>query len=187
MVTFRGHTGMLFVMRFWSVSGPFCRDCGIATFRRVVSTTLVTGWWGILSFFITPFVLLADVIRRREVKRLAPPNPIAGHRPVSPGRPLFKRWQTLGLLVPVVVVIVALFVAMAPSPAADPPADPAIGSCVHSDDQGNADVVSCGSSHDGVIVDVVAVDSDCPDSTSYTLYDPDLVATTPILCVAPDH
>src|SRR5690349_5367533 len=40
-VTFRGHQGMIVIMRFLRLEGPFCRDCGLSTFRRMTSRTLV--------------------------------------------------------------------------------------------------------------------------------------------------
>ncbi|WP_203829287.1 hypothetical protein [Actinoplanes palleronii] len=43
---FRGHQGMLIVMRFLSNEGPFCRDCGLGVFRHMTSRTLVQGWYG---------------------------------------------------------------------------------------------------------------------------------------------
>ena len=54
--TFRGHQGFLVVMRFLSVPGPFCRDCGLATFRTMTSRTLVQGWYGYGSLIITPIM-----------------------------------------------------------------------------------------------------------------------------------
>lgn len=43
--TVRGHQGIVVLMRFLSVRGPFCRDCGLSTYRRMSSDTLWQGWW----------------------------------------------------------------------------------------------------------------------------------------------
>jgi hypothetical protein len=103
-VTFRGHQGIIVFMRFLSLEGPFCRDCGLGTFRAMTSRTLVQGWYGYASFIITPFVVLINLVRRSRVASLpAPhPNPYAPSRPpMDPGPRLLERPMTwLGLCIP---------------------------------------------------------------------------------------
>lgn len=70
--TVRGHQGMLVLMRFLRQEGPFCRDCGFATYRRMSAATLWQGWWGPLSVFITPFTLLMNLGARARFLKLAP-------------------------------------------------------------------------------------------------------------------
>jgi hypothetical protein len=104
-VKFRGHQGFVVMMRFISLNGPFCRDCGLATFRRMTSRTLVQGWYGYASFLITPIVVLVNLARRGRVASLpAPhPNPYAPSQPpMDPGRRLLERPLTwVGLAIPV--------------------------------------------------------------------------------------
>ena len=108
-VTFRGHQGLVLIMRFLSVPGPFCRDCGLATFRRMTSRTLAQGWYGYASLLITPVTVLINLVRRRRVASLAPPraNPYAPSRtPTNPGPRLLERPLTwAGLGVPVVLSV----------------------------------------------------------------------------------
>jgi hypothetical protein len=111
--TFRGHQGFIVVMRFLSLEGPFCRDCGLATFRRMTSRTLVQGWYGWASFIITPITVLINLVRRGRVANLgAPqPNPYGPSRPpMDPGPRLLQRPMTIiGLAVPfALVVLIAL-------------------------------------------------------------------------------
>ncbi len=111
--TFRGHQGFIIVMRFLSLEGPFCRDCGLATFRRMTSRTLVQGWYGWASFIITPITVLINLVRRGRVANLgAPqPNPFGPSRPpMDPGPRLLQRPMTIiGLAVPfALVVLIAL-------------------------------------------------------------------------------
>ncbi|MGA5302792.1 hypothetical protein ACPCHT_22875 [Nucisporomicrobium flavum] len=111
--TFRGHQGFIIVMRFLSLEGPFCRDCGLATFRRMTSRTLVQGWYGWASFIITPITVLINLVRRGRVAHLgAPqPNPFGPSRPpMDPGPRLLQRPMTIiGLAVPfALVVLIAL-------------------------------------------------------------------------------
>jgi hypothetical protein len=112
-VTFRGHRGMVFLMQFLHVEGPFCRDCGLATFRAMSAKTLVQGWWGYASSIITPVTLLINVARRGKVASLEPPRPPAhgpSGRPMDPGGPLFTRTGALiGLFIPIVLIMLLVF------------------------------------------------------------------------------
>jgi hypothetical protein len=52
------------VMRFHkAVKGNLCRTCIRSHFLRLTGTTLVLGWWGLISFFVTPFFLANNVYR----------------------------------------------------------------------------------------------------------------------------
>ncbi|CAM5354133.1 hypothetical protein SAVIM338S_01258 [Streptomyces avidinii] len=105
--TVRGHQGMVVLMRFLSLRGPFCRDCGLATHRRMSSDTLWQGWWGPLSLFITPVTVLVNLGPRAAFRRLGPPT--GGFRPaLDPGRPLRRRPAALLLLAPVLLVLLGI-------------------------------------------------------------------------------
>ena len=118
---FRGHQGMIVIMRFLSLDGPFCRDCGLATFRRMTSRTLVQGWWGYASFIITPFTVLINLIRRGKVANLPAPQPAPNgqsRQPMDPGPALLARPMTLiGLAIPfaIFILLVVLIIASASS------------------------------------------------------------------------
>jgi hypothetical protein len=100
---------MLILMRFLSLDGPFCRDCGLATFRDMTAKTLVQGWYGYASFVITPFVVLMNAIRRGKIAALPEPQPSPygqSNRPMDPGAPLLARpMAILGLGIPVVLIV----------------------------------------------------------------------------------
>ena len=117
--TFRAHHGMIIMMRFLHLAGPFCRDCGLATFRRMTAETLIAGWWGYASFVITPITVLINLTRRGKVAHLPPPSPPAGGphgRPLDPGSPLLTRPHALiGLAVPIIAVIVIVTAALTSS------------------------------------------------------------------------
>jgi hypothetical protein len=106
---FRGHQGFIVMMRFLSQDGPFCRDCGLATFRAMTSRTLVQGWYGYASFIITPITVLMNIARRGKVASLpAPqPNPYGPSRaPMEPGPRLLQRPMTIiGLGIPFALII----------------------------------------------------------------------------------
>lgn len=100
--TIRGHQGILVMMRFLHLKGPFCRTCGTAVLRDMTGKTLVQGWWSPLSAPIfTPFTLIWNSVVRAKVKKLPPPAPGQPGPQLDPGAPLLRRPVALGLLVPV--------------------------------------------------------------------------------------
>ena len=112
---FRGHQGMIIIMKFLSLGGPFCRDCGLATYRTMTARTLVQGWWGYASFIFTPITVLFNLIPRSKVAKLAAPRPAAhgqSRQPMDPGAPLLARPMALaGLAIPVVVILLFVLIA----------------------------------------------------------------------------
>ncbi|WP_327301250.1 hypothetical protein [Streptomyces goshikiensis] len=105
--TVRGHQGFLVIMRFLSMPGPFCRDCGLSTYRRMSSDTLWQGWWGPLSFFITPVTLLTNLGPRGTFRALPPQT--GGFRPaLDPGKPLWRRPAAVLFLVPALLLFLSI-------------------------------------------------------------------------------
>jgi hypothetical protein len=102
--TVRGHQGMLILMRFLKLQGPFCRTCGIATVRDMTSKSMWQGWWGVGSSIINPITMLTNIGAWSKFKNLPEPAPGAPGRPMNPGKPLFQRPAALGLLLPFVVI-----------------------------------------------------------------------------------
>ncbi len=114
-VKFRGHQGMIVLMRFLSTEGPFCRDCGLGVFRHMTSRTLVQGWYGYGSFIITPITVLMNLARRGKVAQLPPPQPNpygTSHPPADPGPRLLERPLTwAGLVIPFALIALIIFAA----------------------------------------------------------------------------
>jgi hypothetical protein len=111
-VTFRGHRGMVILMQYLTAKGPFCRDCGLATFRQMTSSTLVRGWYGYVSFGITPIVVISNAVKQRKVAELPAPMPSPygqSRQPMDPGVPLMSRPQTIiGLGIPVILIFLLI-------------------------------------------------------------------------------
>lgn len=111
-VTYYAHRGMILLMQFRRADGPFCRNCGLATFRKMTADTLLQGWWGLASLFITPVTLLVNAALWHKVAHLEEPHAgLAEHRhmPMDPGKPLFERLSTLvGVAIPIVFVLFIL-------------------------------------------------------------------------------
>ncbi|TDO44405.1 hypothetical protein EV643_116217 [Kribbella sp. VKM Ac-2527] len=140
--TVRGHQGLLIMMRFLKLEGPFCKTCGTATVRDMTAKSLWQGWWGIGSAIINPITMLMNLGPSSKFKNLPEPAPGAPGRPMDPGKPLFKRPQILFLLVPVPVIALIVYGAtISPSSAA-------AGDCIQNKGTSiNPDVrvVDCGS------------------------------------------
>ncbi|WP_370413218.1 hypothetical protein [Streptomyces fradiae] len=122
--TLRSHQGLVVIMRTCKNRATLCRDCGFALYREMTARTLYQGWWGLASFFYTPVVLVLNLVQRIRLGRLAPPA--GGVRPsVNPGRPLLRRVEALGVLLP--FAIVGAFGYLYEGS----PASAEVGSCVH--------------------------------------------------------
>lgn len=111
-VSFHGHEGLLVLMRFSRVDGPFCRHCGLAVYRDISARTLLRGWWGIASLFITGGVLVLNAVRRARVAVLPESSRPINDRTLSPGKPLLDRAEAFGLLVPALLIIYVVFSAV---------------------------------------------------------------------------
>jgi hypothetical protein len=68
--TVRGHQGLLVLMRFLKLDGPFCRFCGIESVRQMTSKSLWQGWWGIASSIINPVTMLMNIGPMQKFKKL---------------------------------------------------------------------------------------------------------------------
>lgn len=104
----RAHRGMVFMMQFRKLPGPFCRDCGMAVFRKMTGEGLVQGWWGPASVVINAFTLLMNVVARGRIAALAPPLPGAHSLPMDPGKPLTRRPEFFGIIFPIAIVVFLL-------------------------------------------------------------------------------
>lgn len=112
-MTIYAHNGYLILMQFKHLKGPFCRDCGLYTWRRMTNETLLRGWLGIFSFFIAPVTALINVVNRPKVDRLPPPEPgTAVRQPGDPGAGMFHR---PGVYVYAVVILLAIVIFIVPA------------------------------------------------------------------------
>ncbi|MFD6101447.1 hypothetical protein ACFWFQ_02155 [Nocardia salmonicida] len=94
-VDIRGHRGFVIFMQLLKSPGPFCRDCGLATYRKMTVESMWIGWWGFLSAVINPVTLLINLGPRSTLTKLPPPIPGGPRIPMQPGKPLFHRVEFL--------------------------------------------------------------------------------------------
>ena len=85
-VAFHRHVGMLVLMHHTTTKAHLCRNCTTSTYLSHTGITAVAGWWGILSFFITPFVLLYNTFQYLKASSLQPVPAEASRRAVDPSR-----------------------------------------------------------------------------------------------------
>jgi hypothetical protein len=71
-VSFHQNMGLVFVRLPSSVEGRLCKSCIHKHFWRMTTVTFLVGWWGIISFIVTPFILLNNILRYLFCLRMAP-------------------------------------------------------------------------------------------------------------------
>ncbi|GIE71195.1 hypothetical protein [Actinoplanes palleronii] len=96
-------------------SGWYCRDCGLAVYRKQQKFSLIAGWWGLPALVtlialmqnsgqIAPFAALPAPSHDTEL----PPRAVARFgRPLSPGRPVSR---SLALIPPILLAALFLIV-----------------------------------------------------------------------------
>lgn len=98
-VTFHQHIGAVVYMFHSTAGGRFCKSCVHEQFLTKTAITGLLGWWGLISFCVTPFVLLINVSSYLFCLRMAPrPGPATGrqgvHGPAS--GPVARPGQLVG-------------------------------------------------------------------------------------------
>src|SRR5215467_6454811 len=62
-VEFHQNIGAL-IMRFHqTVEGELCKSCVHKQFWKITLVNLFLGWWGIISFVVTPVFILMNIVR----------------------------------------------------------------------------------------------------------------------------
>src|SRR5262245_36680731 len=79
-VFFVQHIGAVVMFFHKRIGGLFCRNCVNKYFAQYTLTTLFLGWWGVISLFATPVVLLIDIVNYFRAWSL-PPVPAAATAP----------------------------------------------------------------------------------------------------------
>lgn len=62
-VEFYQNIGMLVMRQSSSIKGNLCKKCINREFKKRTLTTLFLGWWGMISFFLTPIYLINNIGR----------------------------------------------------------------------------------------------------------------------------
>ena len=99
---------MILARRVVVIDAPFCGDCGVSHVREMTGTTLLTGWWGIFSFFNNLIIVATNLSIGLQYKRMPRPNPASAVRPPHSiqASPLF-RFEKAAFLALLVLIFVA--------------------------------------------------------------------------------
>jgi hypothetical protein len=100
--TFRHQTAWLIGAQQWRIDAELCRDCAMAFGRAKQNRTLLTGWWGVLSFFRNLGIIAGNASGLSRAGRMRAPQrdqrvvtPLTS--PLPQGKPLLARagvWVT---------------------------------------------------------------------------------------------
>jgi len=61
VVSIRQNIGMLYSRSTRTIEGELCRKCIRKYCVRYTAVNLVAGWWGVISFFVTPVFILTNL------------------------------------------------------------------------------------------------------------------------------
>ena len=62
-VEFYENVGMVFMRQHRSAKGKFCKPCIEYYFWNFTGKTMLIGWFGVISFIVTPFIILNNSLR----------------------------------------------------------------------------------------------------------------------------
>ena len=101
--SFNQNIGFLISRRHDWIEGDLCRDCIEYLFWRMTATTLLLGWWGLVSIFATPGYLLGNITSYLEARGLQ-----RGRGPMPRGVSFWRSFTYL-ILVGIAVLTVIFF------------------------------------------------------------------------------
>jgi len=88
-VEYYQNIGMLVLRQMRSAKGNMCKRCSNHYFFRMTGLTLVTGWWGLISAILNPFLIVNNMVRVVSTMSLAD-APMGGF-PVAGGAPVARK------------------------------------------------------------------------------------------------
>ena len=84
-VTFYQNIGLLFIRYPSSVEGEMCKRCIHRFFWKMTLTSLVAGWWGIISFFMNIYFILNNIAQYASCLTMSAVSPAPPPKPPRPG------------------------------------------------------------------------------------------------------
>ncbi len=81
VITSRKHLGMIFFGKTWEKQGVWCKEHARAQVAVDLVFTLVLGWWGVISFFVTLVLLPGLVAELSKIAGMAAPRALPGTSP----------------------------------------------------------------------------------------------------------
>lgn len=71
-VEFQYNIGLLIYRVYKSVKGTMCKSCIRRHFWECTLINLIAGWWELISFVLTPFLIASNIIQYLGTRSLAP-------------------------------------------------------------------------------------------------------------------
>lgn len=90
-VEFYENVGLLVIRKHRSVKGSLCKPCIDFYFWKLTGRTMLLGWWGVISFIVTPFILLNNLLRFMFTLGMQKPR-----LQIAPGPSPFWLFSTVG-------------------------------------------------------------------------------------------
>ncbi len=112
-VTFRSMITIVIGVQVSTISGRYCRDCGLAHYRAQTKSALLGGWWG-LPAVVLPLLLIMNVVGAKKIERLAPATSVPASAlrpgaqyspPLVPGTPVSR---SPALIVPLLMLALVI-------------------------------------------------------------------------------
>lgn len=160
--SFTSNVGVVFASRRSAVSGTFCHDCALHLGRKTQNRTMMTGWWGLISFFINFAAVVGNSSALRKAGALGAATGGDPGRRLDPGKPVIYRSGIV--VVAAIVAVVTIFFATDLRYTADS----RNGKCVNIyPKDGSIKNVPCSGPHSGKVIKVAASERDCPPETDF--------------------
>lgn len=86
-VAFYQNIGLLVLRLSSSVKGDLCTGCIHQHFWQTTAINLVLGWWGIISFVVTPFFIINNILYYAGLLGTQSPNGTDWSARAEPPRP----------------------------------------------------------------------------------------------------
>ena len=130
-VKFYAVTGLIIFLRTYTFDAKMCRSCALGIYNEAQRNTLLKGWWGIFSFFVTIVTFILNASHVNSVKSMLPPQgryPGAYSLSPVPLPALRPWWKSPGSMIAsaIAIGVTVMFVAGAVDDASRPTAPASI-------------------------------------------------------------
>ena len=107
-LTLRQEVGLLVVRQTQRTKDLLCREHGARQARRTLARTMLSGWWGFISFFANLLTIAVDIAAWRKYNQLLSPQGIAVYNPTALARrPMFGSRRNQLILIGVALGLLA--------------------------------------------------------------------------------